>query len=351
MTKNSYHIAILGATGVVGRKMIYFLEQSTLPIHQLTLLSSKKSAGTKLVFKNEEITVQEATEHSFKDVDIALFSAGGEISKKFASIAVHSGAVVIDNTSAFRMVEDVPLVVPEVNKEMILSHKGIIANPNCSTIQMVVALKPIAQKFGLEKVIISTYQAVSGAGSRAMDELSNEILAHTLNEPYEPKVLPVSSLPKHYPIFQNVIPQIDKFVENGFTFEEMKMINETKKILNDDTLKVSATCVRIPIFVGHSESIYIEINDPEVSVETMKELLKQSPGIKLVDNLEEQLYPMPILSIDSKDVFVGRIRKDLDEPKGFHLWVVADNLAKGAAANSVLIAEEVIAMNAFIQKN
>lgn len=351
MTKTSYHIAILGATGVVGRKMIHFLEQSSISIHQLTLLSSKKSAGTTLFFKGKEITVEEATEHSFKDVDIALFSAGGEISKKFAPIAVTSGAVVIDNTSAFRMTEGVPLVVPEVNKEMILTHKGIIANPNCSTIQMVVALKPIADKFGLKKIIVSTYQAVSGAGSNAINELTNETNAHTLQLIYEPTVLPVGSLPKHYPIYQNVIPQIDKFVENGFTFEEMKMINETKKILNDNSLKLSATCVRIPIVVGHSESIYIEIDTEDVSVEAMKELLIQSPGIQLQDSMEEQLYPMPLYSIDKKEVFVGRIRKDLDEPTGFHLWVVADNLAKGAAANSVQIAEEVIAMNAFLPKN
>lgn len=350
MTKNSYHIAILGATGVVGQKMIYFLEKSTIPIHKLTLLSSKRSAGKKFVFRGEEITVTEATETSFEGVDIALFSAGGAISKKFAPIAVQSGAVVIDNTSAYRMEEGIPLVVPEVNSDVIPTHKGIIANPNCSTIQMVVALKPIADKYGLERVVVSTYQAVSGAGSNAITELNNEIISYTLKTEYTPKVLPVSSLDKHYPIFPNVIPQIDKFVDNGFTFEEMKMMNETKKILNDYQLKVSATCVRIPIVVGHSESVYIETKQHITSVEELKELLSSAPGITLLDNVEEQVYPMPYYCVDSPQVFVGRIRKDPDVPNGFHLWIVADNLAKGAAANSVQIAEQVIEMEAFTAK-
>ncbi|MBS4189285.1 aspartate-semialdehyde dehydrogenase [Bacillus sp. FJAT-49705] len=340
--KKGYHIAVLGATGAVGQQMIQSLEKKDFPISRLTLLSSARSAGNTVRYKGEKLTVQEATSESFADVDIALFSAGGSVSKEFARHAVAHGAIVVDNTSAFRMDENVPLVVSEVNEGDIHNHKGIIANPNCSTIQMVVALEPIRQKFGLEKVIVSTYQAVSGSGAAAVEELKEQSKAILNEEPYEPAILPVKGDKKHYQIAFNAIPQIDKFDENGFTFEEMKMINETKKIMHLPELQVAATCVRLPVATGHSESIYFEVNEEGVSSQEIKELLKNAPGIVLQDDPENQIYPMPADCVGKCDVFVGRIRKDLDNSKGFHMWVVSDNLLKGAAWNSVQIAESLI---------
>ncbi|QED47595.1 aspartate-semialdehyde dehydrogenase [Cytobacillus dafuensis] len=340
--KKGFHVAVLGATGAVGQQMIQSLEKKDFPISKLTLLSSARSAGSTVRYKGEELTVQEATSESFANVDIALFSAGGSVSKEFAHYAVAHGAIVVDNTSAFRMDENVPLVVPEVNEEDIHNHKGIIANPNCSTIQMVVALEPIRQKFGLKKVIVSTYQAVSGSGAAAVEELQEQTKAILNEEPYEPAILPVKGDKKHYQIAFNAIPQIDKFVENGFTFEEMKMINETKKIMHLPELQVAATCVRLPIATGHSESIYFEVNDEGISSHEIKELLKDAPGIVLQDDPENQIYPMPADCVGKSDVFVGRIRNDLDNSKGFHMWVVSDNLLKGAAWNSVQIAESLI---------
>ena len=314
-----FHVAVVGATGAVGQQIIKTLENRKFPISQLTLLSSARSAGTKLDVNGVEYTIQEAKPESFKGVDIALFSAGGSVTKELASHAVEHGAIVVDNTSAFRMDENVPLVVPEVNEKDLLNHKGIIANPNCSTIQMVVALEPIREKYGLNKIIVSTYQAVSGSGVAAVEEMNEQTKAILNNEAFEPDILPVKGDKKHYQIAFNAIPQIDLFQENGFTYEEMKMINETKKIMHDPEMHVAATCVRIPIAVGHSESLYMEIDQEGVSAEDIKELLKDAPGVVLQDDPANQVYPMPADSVGKNDVFVGRIRKDLDNSKGFHL--------------------------------
>lgn len=337
-----FHVAVVGATGAVGQQIIKTLENRKFPISQLTLLSSARSAGTKLDVNGVEYTIQEAKPESFKGVDIALFSAGGSVTKELASHAVEHGAIVVDNTSAYRMDENVPLVVPEVNEKDLLNHKGIIANPNCSTIQMVVALEPIREKYGLNKIIVSTYQAVSGSGVAAVEEMNEQTKAILNNEAFEPAILPVKGDKKHFQIAFNAIPQIDLFQENGFTYEEMKMINETKKIMHDPEMHVAATCVRIPIAVGHSESLYMEIDQEGVSAEDIKELLKDAPGVVLQDDPANQVYPMPADSVGKNDVFVGRIRKDLDNSKGFHLWVVSDNLLKGAAWNSVQIAESLV---------
>ncbi|WP_303982125.1 aspartate-semialdehyde dehydrogenase [Niallia circulans] len=337
-----FNVAVVGATGAVGQQMIKTLESRDFPISTLTLLSSKRSAGTKVQYKDKEIVVQEATPESFKGIDIALFSAGGGVSKELAPHAVRHGAIVVDNTSAFRMDKDVPLVVPEVNEEDLREHNGIIANPNCSTIQMVVALQPLKEKFGLSKVLVSTYQAVSGSGAAAVEELNSQTQAILNKEVFEPKILPVKSDKKHYQIAFNAVPQIDVFTDNGFTYEEMKMINETKKIMHADDLKVAATCVRIPVATGHSESVYFELDNDQVSVEEIKSLLADAPGIVLQDDPSNQVYPMPADCVGSNDVFVGRIRQDLDVKNGFHMWVVSDNLLKGAAWNSVQIAESLI---------
>ncbi|WP_407370448.1 aspartate-semialdehyde dehydrogenase [Carnobacterium sp.] len=336
---NGYTIAVVGATGAVGTKMIQMLEQATFPINKVKLLASKRSAGKKALFNGKEIEIQETTADSFENVDIALFSAGGSISKQFAPEAVKRGAVVIDNTSAYRMDAEVPLVVPEVNEEEIRSHKGIIANPNCSTIQMMVALEPIRKQYGLDRVIVSTYQAVSGAGVSAVKEMKEQA-QHMLNgEPYEAAILPSGGDKKHFPIAFNALPQIDLFTEDGYTFEELKMINETKKIMGDDHLKVSATCVRIPVVSGHSESVYIELKDEGASVASIQELLKNAPGVVLQDDPDNQVYPTALEAEGKRETFVGRIRKDRDLDKGYHMWIVSDNLIKGAAWNSVQIAE------------
>ncbi|AGT31588.1 aspartate-semialdehyde dehydrogenase [Geobacillus genomosp. 3] len=342
MAQKQYHVAVVGATGAVGQQMVRTLEDRNFPVGTLTLLSSERSAGKKMRFRGEEIEVQAAAPERFDGVDIALFSAGGAVSKALAPEAVRRGAIVIDNTSAFRMDENVPLVVPEVNESDLTWHNGIIANPNCSTIQMVVALEPIRKAFGLERVIVSTYQAVSGAGAQAIEELRAQTKAVLENKPVEANILPVKSDRKHYPIAFNAIPQIDKFQDNGFTFEEMKMINETKKIMHMPELSVAATCVRIPVASGHSESVYIEIERDGVTAADLQAVLREAPGVVLQDDPNEQLYPMPANCVGKYDVFVGRIRRDLDNRRGFHLWIVADNLLKGAASNSVQIAESLL---------
>mgnify|MGYP001770197360 FL=1 len=342
MAQKGFHVAVVGATGAVGTRMIETLEKRNFPVETLTLLSSERSAGKTATFKGKPITVQKAEPESFEGVDIALFSAGGSVSKQLAPEAAKRGAVVIDNTSAFRMDENVPLVVPEVNEKDIKWHNGIIANPNCSTIQMVVALQPIRKAFGLKKVIVSTYQAVSGAGAQAIQELKEQSKAILEGKPFVPEILPVKSDEKHYQIAFNAIPQIDKFQENGFTFEEMKMINETKKIMHMKDLEVAATCVRLPVVIGHSESVYIEIDRDDVTVNDIRNVLRDAPGVTLEDDPANQIYPMPAFAEGKYDTFVGRIRKDLDRPNGFHLWVVSDNLLKGAALNSVQIAESLI---------
>lgn len=340
--ERGYHVAVVGATGAVGQQMIQTLENRDFPISKLTLLSSARSAGKTAVYKGQEVTIEEAKPESFEGVDIALFSAGGSVSKALAPEAVKRGAIVVDNTSAFRMDKDVPLVVPEVNAEDLHKHNGIIANPNCSTIQMVVALEPLRQKLGLTKVIVSTYQAVSGAGAAAVKEMEEQTQAILDGKEPEANILPVGSLDKHYQIAFNAIPQIDKFEENGFTFEEMKMINETKKIMHMPELEVAATCVRLPVGTGHSESVYIEVEKEGISAAEIKGLLVDAPGVVVQDDPSQQIYPMPAYCVGKNDVFVGRIRRDLDNEKGFHMWVVSDNLLKGAAWNSVQIAETLI---------
>ncbi|MBC1251934.1 aspartate-semialdehyde dehydrogenase [Listeria welshimeri] len=342
MTK-SYHVAVVGATGAVGTQMIELLEEAaTFKIKQVSFLSSIRSAGKKLSFRGEEITIQEATPESFEGVDIALFSAGGSVSKALAKEAVKRGAIVIDNTSAYRMDPTVPLVVPEVNEKALFSHKGIIANPNCSTIQMVAALEPIREAYGLNRIIVSTYQAVSGSGVSAIKELQDGSRAVLDNKEFTPEIMPVKSDKKHYPIAFNALPQIDVFTENDYTYEEMKMINETKKIMEDDTIKVSATCVRIPVVSGHSESVYVEIDKEGVQAKDIQNVLKKAPGVILEDDPANQIYPQAIQAAGKKEVFVGRVRSDIDDSKGFHMWIVSDNLLKGAAWNSIQIAESLV---------
>lgn len=343
-----YHVAVVGATGAVGTRMIELLAETSLPIASVRLLASKRSAGQEIQFKGQPLIVEELVPESFEGIDLALFSAGGGISEKFAPEAVKRGAVVVDNTSHFRMAKDVPLVVPEVNSEALKNHQGIIANPNCSTIQMMVALEPIRQAFGLERIIVSTYQAVSGAGIRAINELKEQAEDFLEGKPvseWSAEILPASSDKKHYPIAFNALPQIDVFSEAGYTYEEWKMMNETKKIMGDNKLKVVATCVRIPVISGHSESVYIEVKQADASVSAIQELMAQAPGVILQDEPSEQLYPQALNSVNQKETFVGRIRQDVDVKNGFHLWIVSDNLLKGAAWNSVQIAETLHEMN------
>jgi aspartate-semialdehyde dehydrogenase len=333
-----FNVAVVGATGAVGEQIRRLLEERNFPIAQLKLLSSARSAGTTIEFKGKPISVEEATPESFRGVDIALFSAGGEVSKALIPHAVGHGAVCIDNTSAYRMDPETPLVVPEVNLDKISDHKGVIANPNCSTIQMVAALKPLYDRYGISRIVVSTYQAVSGAGASAINEMlrqSSEVLAG--NDP-KPAILPVSSLPVKHQIAFNVIPQIDKFHDNGFTMEEMKMILETKKIMDDETLEVTATCVRVPVVYGHSESVYVELKT-DYDIDELKSLLSDSPGLVLVDDPSGQQYPLATDAAGKNEVFVGRVRRDLSNPRALNLWIVSDNLLKGAAWNAVQIAE------------
>ncbi len=336
-----YTTAVVGATGAVGQKIIEKLVERNFPYGELKLLASKNSAGKQIDINGVTYTIEEAVPEAFEGVNIAFFSAGGAISKALAKEASSRGAVVIDNTSAFRMDPDVPLVVPEVNKHALHEHNGIIANPNCSTIQMVCALEPIRQTVGLNKVIVSTYQAVSGAGAAAIQELTQQSEKITKKNPI-PEILPVKSAEKHYPIAGNVIPQIDVFTEDGFTFEEHKMMNETKKIMTLPDLEIAATCVRVPVITGHSESVYIEIDKEGVTVAEMKQLLSAAPGVTVQDSPAQQEYPMPFFVEEEDDVFVGRIRKDPSNDRGFHMWIVSDNLLKGAALNSIQIAEAMI---------
>lgn len=341
MSEQRFNVAVVGATGAVGEQILGLLEKRDFPVKELKLLSSARSAGKVLKFKGRDITVEEATPDSFEGIDIALFSAGGEVSKKLAPHAVRHGAVCIDNTNAFRMDPDKVLVVPEVNPEKIDEHNGIIANPNCSTIQMVAALKPLHDAFGISRIIVSTYQAVSGAGHQAIEEMlrqSREILAG--NE-VEPDILPVGSLPVKHQIAFNAIPQIDKFSDNGYTLEEMKMVRETKKIMGDESIEVTATCVRIPVISGHSESVYVEFKK-DYELDEAKRLLENAPGITVVDNPETQSYPLAADAIGKPDVFVGRLRRDLTHSRGLNMWIVSDNLMKGAAWNAVQIAEMIV---------
>lgn len=335
-----FNVAVVGATGAVGEQIIKLLESRNFPIENLKLLSSARSAGTKINFKGQELTVEEATPDSFKGIEIALFSAGGDVTKALAPHAVEHGAVCIDNTNAYRMDENTPLVVPEVNIEKVSEHNGIIANPNCSTIQMVAALKPLQDRYGISRIIVSTYQAVSGAGSRAIDEMLRQTQAALNGEAVNPDILPVGALPVKHQIAFNAVPQIDKFQENGYTLEEMKMVRETKKIMGDESIQVTATCVRIPVVYGHSESLYVELKN-DYDLEEVKQLLADAPGITLVDDPANQQYPLATDAAGKPDVFVGRLRRDLGSERGLNMWIVSDNLLKGAAWNAVQIAEHI----------
>ncbi len=335
-----YNVAILGATGAVGQEFLNLIEERKFPFKSLKLLASKRSAGKTIDFMGERYTVEEATENSFAGVDIALF-AGGSASKTFAPAAVRAGAVVIDNSSAFRMDPEVPLIVPEVNPEAISSHKGIIANPNCTTIIMLMALKPLLAEARIKRIVVSTYQAVSGAGKEAMAELEEQSRAIALGEKPQAKILPSASLPKHYQIAFNVIPQVDVFLDNAYSKEEMKMVNETRKILGDDTLRVTATTVRVPIYRSHAEAVNIEL-DRELSVKRAHELLAAFPGVQVLDDPAQMEYPMPLCTAGLDDVFVGRVRQDESVEHGLNLWVVGDQIRKGAALNALQIAEYMI---------
>ena len=342
-----YSVAILGATGAVGTRLIEQLEQSTIPVKNIKLLASSRSAGKTLQFKGTDVVVEEATPESFDGVDLVLASGGGSVSARFAPEAVKRGAVVVDNSSQWRMNDDVPLIVPEVNEADLKQHQGIIANPNCSTIQMVVALAPIKAKYGLTRVIVSTYQAASGAGQSAWQELVSETDAHNAGKEMHAEILPVKSAKHHYPLAYNLLPQIDVFEEDGYTHEEWKMIHETKKIMfgdkNSKAVKVTATAVRVPVPIGHGETVYFETDAGSgATAADIQAVLSEAPGVVLEDNPKEQLYPQPINAEGKRETFVGRVRPDLENDDSFHMWVVSDNLLKGAAWNTVQIAERLV---------
>lgn len=321
-----YNIAIVGASGLVGGTFLKVLEERDLPIKNLYLFASARSAGKEVIFKGKTLVIEELTENSFdREIDIALFSAGGDISKKFAPIASGKGVIVVDNSSAWRMDENVPLVVPEVNPEDIFKNNGIIANPNCSTIQSVVPLKVIDELYGIKRVVYSTYQAVSGSGIKGIEDLQRGLKGE------EPKTYP-------HPIVNNCLPHIDSFLENGYTKEEEKMINETRKILNKKNLPITATCVRVPVLNGHSISINVEL-EREANLEELKAKFRETKGIVLEDDVKNNRYPLATEANGTDEVYVGRLRKDFSIEKGLNLWVVADNIRKGAATNAVQIAE------------
>ena len=334
MADKEFNIAVVGASGAVGREMIAVLEERNFPISSLSLLASARSEGNRLEFKGESIRVERLKHDSFKGVELALFSAGGSVSKEFAPSAVKAGAVVIDNTSHFRMEPNVPLVVPEVNPETIATHKGIISNPNCSTIQMVVVLKPIHDAARIKRVVVSTYQSTSGAGKKAMDELFSQTVA-ILNQ----REIKVNVLP--HQIAFNCLPHIDVFCDNGYTKEEIKMVNETKKILADPSIALTATCVRVPVFCGHSEAVNIQ-TERKLTAKEVRDLLSVAPGVEVVDDPANNSYPLAIEAAGKDPCYVGRIREDISTENGIDLWVVADNLRKGAALNAVQIAEYMV---------
>jgi len=332
----SYNVAVVGATGAVGNMMVEVLKERNFPVNQLKLLSSERSAGSTMQFNGKSHKVELLRPESFDDIDVALFSAGGSVSEEFAPIAAERGAVVVDNSSAFRMDPAVPLVVPEVNPHHIADYRnrGIIANPNCSTIQMVVALKPIYDAAGIERIVVSTYQAVSGTGKKAIRELQDQSVAIFNFDPIKKEVYP-------HQIAFNCLPHIDIFLDNGYTKEEMKMVNETRKILEDPSIRVTATTVRVPVFYGHSESVNVETKK-KITVQEVRELLSEAPGVVVVDDPGNNLYPLAIEAAGRDETFVGRIREDESIEKGINLWVVADNIRKGAATNAVQIAEILI---------
>ena len=334
-----YKVAVVGATGVVGTEMISTLERRNFPVKELILLASERSLGKELTFRGKDYPVRVLNEDSFKGVEIGLFSAGGSISQRFAPVAAKEGCVVIDNTSAFRMEPDIPLVVPEVNPEDIGAYgtRRIIANPNCSTIQMVVALKPIHDAVGIKRIVVSTYQAVSGTGKDAIEELVGQTKALLTLEKLEIKVYP-------HRIAFNCLPHIDVFLDNGYTKEEMKMVNETRKILKAPSMAITATTVRVPVFYGHSESVNIE-TERKITPGEVREILSSAPGVTVIDNPDLSEYPLASDAAGKDDTFVGRIREDESIPNGINMWIVADNIRKGAALNAVQIAEILIKEN------
>jgi aspartate-semialdehyde dehydrogenase len=321
------NVAVVGATGLVGRKIVQILEERNFPVRDLRLLATRKSAGHVMKFFNRDVIIEELTHNSFEGIDIALFSAGVAVSREYCPLAAHAGAVAIDNSSAFRMDEDVPLVVPEVNPEQIIHNKGIISNPNCSTIQMVVVLKPLHDRWKIRRVIVSTYQSVTGAGKLAVSQLESELLKNSET---------IKKFP--HPIAYNVLPHIDVFGDNGYSREEMKMVHETRKILGDHSIAVTATCVRVPVIGGHSESVNIEFGKP-YRLDELRDVLQHAPGVCLMDDLPQNIYPMPLWAQEKDEVFVGRVRRDDTVDNGLNLWIVSDNLRKGAATNAVQIAE------------
>ena len=331
-----YHVAIVGATGLVGQEFINILVQRDFPMASIRLMASDRSAGRKLPVGSRDVEVEETTVDSFHGVDIALFSAGADQSHHFSPIAARSGAVVIDNSSAWRMEQYVPLVVPEVNPEDIRLHKGIIANPNCSTIQMVVALYPLHKVNPIKRIIVDTYQSVSGVGGiAALDELRTQVRQVLDGEETVPHVF-------SHQIAFNVLPEIDVFMDNGYTKEEWKMLQETRKIMHADNVAVSATCVRVPVLISHAEAVHVEFLHPMV-VDEVRRILSRAPGVKILDDTSISLYPQSWSAAGTDEVFIGRIRQDASHPKGIAMWIVADNLRKGAALNAIQIAEEMIA--------
>ena len=334
MKMKLYTVAVLGATGAVGQEMMKILAERNFPVGKLIPLASARSAGKTLKFKGEDVTIQEACDSAFEGVDIVLGAAENDIAQKFAPAIVKAGAVFVDNSSAFRLDPKVPLIVPEINPEDVSWHSGIIANPNCSTIQMLVALKPIHDAVGIKRIVVSTYQAVSGTGQKGLEELERQTRdLFNMREP-ENKVYP-------YRIAFNVLPHIDVFLENDYTKEEMKMVNETVKIFNDPTVKVTATCVRVPVFYCHAESVNIETHK-KMTAKECRILLSQAPGVRVFDNPREKMYPMPAYCVGDDETYVGRIREDETIENGLNLWIVADNVRKGAALNAVQIAEELL---------
>lgn len=345
-----YNVAVVGATGLVGGEILKVLQERNFPLNHLKLLASARSKGKEVIYNGQKFIVEETESKSFEGVDIALFASAEAASNVFGWEAVERGAVVIDNSSTFREDERVPLIVPEVNPQAAKKHQGLIANPNCSTIQMVVVLAPIHRVARIERIVVSTYQSVSGWGKEAIEQLKDEIkeiLSKTENGEFTISSLLVD-LPNRvlpHQIAFNVIPQIDKFdEETNYTKEELKMIKETKKIMEDDTILISATCVRVPVFFGHSEAVNIQ-TEKKISPAQVKEILKKSPGIIVIDNPSDKLYPLPLSCTGKDEVFVGRIREDISQDRGIDMWIVADNLRKGAATNAVQIAELLIGQN------
>ncbi len=336
-------VAVVGATGVVGREMLKTLEERNFPLTEIRALASARSAGTKVTYKDVEFEVEELTEDSFEGVDIAIFSAGGSTSEKFAPFAARAGCIVVDNSSHWRMDERCPLVIPEVNAHALENHNGIIANPNCSTIQMLVALKPIHDAAKIERIVVSTYQAVSGTGKAAIEELEKQITQIYSMKDVETNVYP-------HQIAFNILPQIDVFLDNDYTKEEMKMVNETRKIFEDDSIGVSPTAVRVPVFYGHSESINVQ-TQKKLTAKEVRVILSQADGIHVVDNPSEKMYPMPLDCAGEDAVFVGRIREDESCENCINMWVVSDNIRKGAALNAVQIAEVLVEKNLLGVKN